>query len=301
MHFEYIEEELPNIPILYLNASSLKVTACRRNYGMMVNGYKGVDGDTTQRDIGSAMHKFAEHFTRTGDHTEAVLMASKAWPQVSRQVIIAAAARRQDVVLPTPIIMEGEPLVEIKFSIPWFLVTVEGKPVCQIILCGTMDHLGYDGAIRLIDYKSTAYAVVRYALDKYKHETQFMFYMAVLRKFGHRMLPLYLHNLIVEGKFSSQVCIIQTSAKEPRWSLGPKSYMTEAQYNLYFAMLEELLPTLVTSFLDSHNSSPDGMLRNACQYCGYKTYCYAKDDHEAGLALASFPIEPYNPIKDRTQ
>ncbi len=301
MHFEYIETEVPNVPILYLNASSLKVTACRRHYGMMVNGYQGVDGDTTQRDIGSAMHKFAELFTRTGDRAESVLRASQAWPQVSRQVIIAAAARRQDVVLPPPIVLEGEPLVEIKFSIPWFLVTEAGQPVCQIILCGTMDHLGYDGAVRLIDYKSTAYAIVKYALDKYKHETQFMFYMAVLRKFGHRMLPLHLHNLIVEGKFSSQVCIIQTSAKEPRWSLGPKSYMTEDQYNLYFHMLEELLPTLVRSFRDSSFAAPDGMLRNACQYCGYKSYCYAKDSHEAGLALASFKIEPYNPIKDRSQ
>jgi hypothetical protein len=300
MHFEYIEEQLPDVPILYLNASSLKVTACRRHYGMMVNGYQGVDGDTTQRDIGSAMHKFAELFTRTGDHAESVLRASQAWPQVSRQVIIAAAARRQDVVLPPPIILEGEPLVEIKFSIPWFLVTEATQPVCQIILCGTMDHLGYDGAVRLIDYKSTAYAIVKYALDKYKHETQFMFYMAVLRKFGHRMLPLHLHNLIVEGKFSSQVCIIQTSAKEPRWSLGPKSYMTEDQYNLYFQMLEDLLPTLVRSFRDSSFATPDGMLRNACQYCGYKSYCYAKDSHEAGLALASFKIEPYNPIKERT-
>jgi hypothetical protein len=300
MHFEYIEAEVPNVPILYLNASSLKVTACRRHYGMMVNGYQGVDGDTTQRDIGSAMHKFAELFTRTGDHAESVLLASQAWPQVSRQVIIAAAARRQDVVLPAPIILEGEPLVEIKFSIPWFLVTEAGQPVCQIILCGTMDHLGYDGAVRLIDYKSTAYAVVKYALDKYKHETQFMFYMAVLRKFGHRMLPLHFHNLIVDGKFSSQVCIIQTSAKEPRWSLGPKSYMTEEQYNLYFKMLEDLLPMLVHSFIMAGASQPDGMLRNACQYCGYKSYCYAKDSHEAGLALASFKIEPFNPIKERT-
>ncbi len=80
MHFEYIEEQLPNIPILYLNASSLKVTACKRHYAMMVNGYKGEEGDTEQRDIGSAMHKFAEEFTKTGDHAASVLAAIKAWP-----------------------------------------------------------------------------------------------------------------------------------------------------------------------------------------------------------------------------
>lgn len=299
MHFEYIEEQLPNIPILYLNASSLKVTACKRHYAMMVNGYKGEEGDTEQRDIGSAMHKFAEEFTKTGDHAASVLAAIKAWPNVARTTIIAAAARRQDIVVPPPIRLEGEPLVEIKFSVPWFLVSRDGKPVCQIILCGTMDHLGYDNAVRLIDYKSTAYAVVKYALDKYKHETQFMFYMWVLRKFGHRLLPLHLHNDIVEGRFTSQVCIIQTSAKEPRWSLGPKMTMTQHQYDVYENALKELLEDLVQAFLGTFLAEPDGMLRNACQYCGYKAYCHAKESIEASRALASYPVEPYNPLKER--
>jgi len=299
MHFEYIEEQLPNIPILYLNASSLKVTACKRHYAMMVNGYKGEEGDTEQRDIGSAMHKFAEEFTKTGDHAASVLAAIKAWPNVARTTIIAAAARRQDIVVPPPIRLDGEPLVEIKFSVPWFLVSIDGKAACQIILCGTMDHLGYDNAVRLIDYKSTAYAVVKYALDKYKHETQFMFYMWVLRKFGHRLLPLHLHNDIVEGRFTSQVCIIQTSAKEPRWSLGPKMTMTQHQYDVYENALKELLEDLVQAFLGTFLAEPDGMLRNACQYCGYKAYCHAKSDAEASTALASYPIEPYNPLKER--
>lgn len=299
MHFEYIEEQLPGIPILYLNASSLKVTACKRHYAMMVNGYKGEEGDTEQRDIGSAMHKFAEEFTKTGDHAESVVAATRAWPHVARTTIIAAAARRQDIVVPPPIRLEGEPLVEIKFSVPWFLVSIDGKPVCQIILCGTMDHLGYDNAVRLIDYKSTAYAVVKYALDKYKHETQFMFYMWVLRKFGHRLLPLHLHNDIVEGRFTSQVCIIQTSAKEPRWSLGPRMSLTQHQYDVYETALEELLEDLVQAFIDATQAEPDGMLRNACQYCGYKAYCHAKSDAEASTALALYPIEPYNPLKER--
>ncbi len=162
-----------------------------------------------------------------------------------------------------------------------------------------MDHLGYDNAVRLIDYKSTAYAVVKYALDKYKHETQFMFYMWVLRKFGHRLLPLHLHNDIVEGRFTSQVCIIQTSAKEPRWSLGPKMTMTQHQYDVYENALKELLEDLVQAFLGTFLAEPDGMLRNACQYCGYKAYCHAKESVEASRALASYPVEPYNPLKER--
>lgn len=300
MHFEYLEEQLPDVPILYLNASSLKVSACDRHYAMMVNGYKGDEGDTEQRDIGSAMHKYAEVFTKTGEHDEAVVAAIKAWPTVSRQTILAASARRQDVRIPPPIILGADPLVEIKFSMPWFLVSMEGKPVCQIILCGTMDHLGYaDNAVRLIDYKTTAYAVIRYAFDKYKHETQFMFYMWVLWKFGHRMLPLHFHNDIRAGRFTSQVCVIQTSAKEPRWALGQKMEMNEFEYNKYEEALRAQLEHLVEQWLLNHSSSPTGMLKNACTYCGYKRYCYAKTEADAGTALASFTIEPYNPLKER--
>ena len=87
--------------------------------------------------------------------------------------------------------------------------------------------------------------------------------------------------------------------RPPLSHFGPKMSLTQHQYDVYENALEELLPSLVDSFITAHASEPDGMLRNACQYCGYKAYCHAKSDAEASTVLASYPVEPYNPLKER--
>lgn len=305
--FEYAPEIIPGALILYLNASSLKKRTCRRAYGLTVNGYIGDRGDTTQMDLGSAMHKYAEVYSRTaGEHDVAVVETLKRWPKVDRATILRASSRRADVVIPTAIMVDGAPLIEAKFSVPW-MSTIYNGVLIQIVLCGTMDHLGYaDNGVRLIDYKSTSYAMVKYAIDKYVHETQFKFYMWVLYRFGAGMLPLEYYNMVREGRFSMQTCIIQVAAKEPRWALDTKRYMSEHQYQMYEHALRAELPQMVEDFANANDEDinanlppPVGMLNNSCQYCGYKSFCHAKTEDEAYTAFQSFELTTYNPIAEK--
>ncbi len=309
--FEYAPEIIPGATIIYLNASSLKKRTCRRAYGLTVNGYKGDAGDTTQMDLGSAMHKYAEVYSRTaGEHDVAVVETLKRWPKVDRVTIMRAAARRADVLIPPAIMVNGAPLIEAKFEVPWLSVVVNGI-LYQIVLCGTMDHLGYaENGVRLIDYKSTSYALIKYAMDKYIHETQFKFYMWVLWHFGAGMLPLEYFNMVREGRFSMQTCIIQVAAKEPRWALDTKRYMSEHQYKMYEAALRAELPQMVMDYDATNRIWPDdnilaklppptGALNNSCQYCGYKSFCHAKNEHDAITAFNTFELTEYNPIAEK--
>lgn len=304
MKFEYSPLHIPGARKLFLNASSLKVRTCRRRYGLTVRGYKGDPGDMSKMDLGSAMHRYAEVYSRTaGAHDEAIVETLRRWPHVDRATIMRAAARRADVVIPPAISVDGSLLIEAKFEVPWLATVVNGETI-QIVLCGTMDHVGYaNDGVRLIDYKSTSYAMIKYAIDKYIHETQFKFYMWVLYRFGAGMLPLEYFNMVREGQFSMQTCIIQVAAKEPRWALDQKRYMSAHQYEEYEAALTAELPAMVEDLLavESHDALPaaNGMLNNSCQYCGFTKMCHAKDASIAFDAFKSYTQTEYNPIAER--
>jgi len=296
MTFDYEPQILPGSRVLYVNASSLKLLDCDFKYALTVRGYHGDKGDTSILDIGSALHKYAETYTRNaGEHLEALMAARKDYPNVPVKTLVAATARRTSVVLPPAIEVDGEMLVEAKFSQPWLRTVVNGK-VIQIVLCGTMDHVGYgEGGVRIIDYKSTHYVAMKSALDKYAHESQFKFYMWVLWKFGASMLPLNLYNDVREGKFSSQVCIIQVNGTDPRWYLDKKRYMTDYQFRTYECALKAMLPRMVESFTaDSPNAN--GMLCNACQYCEYKKVCFAESIAERTAEFDLLTNSWYDPL-----
>lgn len=306
--FEYQERRLDGATIIYLNASSLKVSACPRRYGLMVTGRKPArawldpEGENIL-ETGKALHKFAEVFTTTGgDLVEALTTASRQYPHVARSVIIAAGATRPRINLPPPLIVNGKPAVEVTFDIPWYSFVYKGK-LYQFVLCGTMDHIAFDnGILKIYDFKSARGKMIEYVLAKYEHDTQFAFYQWIVKKFKARMaLPLEVCNAVDGGRICSHVVPIQLTLKEPRWTIGPIRSLTAHQFDEYENELLHSLDYLAAAYLaaedDIYTTHPTGMINNSCLYCDYKTLCFAQSETKFAEAVAALEYVPYNPLK----
>lgn len=291
----------PAFPVLYLNASSLKVTDCPRHYSLMTNGWLGAPGDETIRNIGNAVHKFAEMYTRSGgDTAEAVMAAIAKYPTVDRLIIKRAAARRDLARIPAAAHgRNNELLVEHTFSFPWLVVYLPGCPPVQIVICGTMDHVGVtNNRIQLVDYKTTHYMEPQYALDKYRYEMQFRFYLWTMYKWGAHMLQLEHFNLARALRMTSQVCVVTVRSQEPKWKCGEEQDITAHQLDEFEANLRRLLPYLVKWHLQAPQETLAlGALNNSCQYCAFARYCHARNADEAGETLRSWIAgkHDYNP------
>jgi CRISPR/Cas system-associated exonuclease Cas4 (RecB family) len=300
MNLEYQEEHIPGATKIFLNASSLKASTCMRRYGMMVNGIQEERDTATDKifAVGSAVHKVAEQFTRTGgDIVESVSLASKRYPDVDRALLIKAATARPRIALPPALVINGELAVEVTFEIPWYSFVYDGVTY-QFVVCGTIDHLSCDGrAVRIYDFKTSRYRAIEYAIKKYNHDTQFKFYAWALWKWKHRMaIPMHVANLIDAGHIAAHVVPILVEANPPRWHIGPEQHMTPTQFEVYEAALKVHMMALVKAYLESAEAAPTGMLNNSCQYCGYKSYCHAKDPLMAQAALTGFAYKQYNPL-----
>lgn len=312
LQFEYQERSIPGATRIYLNASSLKISGCLRRYGLMVNGYKPSlnwvsDESINILETGKAIHYFAEQFTRlSGDVVEAIALASRKYPHVSRATIIAAGSMRPRINLPAPLILNGEPAVEVTFEIPWYSFVYEGQTY-QYILCGTMDHVAFaDGVFKIYDFKSARGKMIEYVLAKYEHDTQFAFYQWVIWKFKARMnIPIEIANQIEYGRICSHVVPIQLTLKEPRWTIGPARSMTTEQFREYEGTLKSMLPMLATAYIevaaDPLSCTPNGMLNNSCQYCDYKRLCHATSGFAEREALSELEITEYNPLRRKEE
>jgi hypothetical protein len=308
LQFEYQERSITGATRIYLNASSLKISGCLRRYGLMVNGYKPGQGWISKESIsiletGKAIHHFAEQFTRlSGDVVEAIAQASRKYPQVSRATIIAAGSMRPRINLPAPLILNGEPAVEVTFEIPWYSFVYNGHTY-QYILCGTMDHVTFDsGVFKIYDFKSARGKMIEYVLAKYEHDTQFAFYQWVIWKFKARMnIPIEIANEIERGRICSHVVPVQLTLKEPRWTIGPARSLTPEQFHMYEDTLKSMLPILASAYIDVASdplvSTPNGMLNNSCLYCDYKPLCYATNAYTESVALSQLEKTEYNPLK----
>lgn len=303
MKFEYQENLLPDAEIIYVNSSSLKLASCSRRYAFTVAGIDPEEDKESQDrlNIGSAVHKFAEHFANNVDLADAIRAAASAYPDVPRATILACGTTRTRCYIPPPIKINGKPAVEFTFKIPWYSFVYEGT-LYQLVLCGTMDHIAYEkDRVLIYDYKTSQYRAPEYALNKYKYSSQFAFYQWILHDFGPRLgLDMQYCNAIREGRLGSHVVPVMINAKEPLWVIAPLRSLSPqmfAEYKKHFITL--LTSTLLPAYLDFtvHDNLPnaDGTVNDCCQYCKFTNVCFATSTNVARAILDSYPIKTYNP------
>lgn len=302
-NFTYEEQRIPDAQPIYVNSSSLKLGACERRYALTVGGYNPPEEDDDDILLtGTALHKFAELFSLNGgDIADAVREAAKLYPTIPRATILKCGASRARCFIPPPIMVAGRPAVEFKFNIPWYTFQYEGKKY-QLIICGTIDHLTFDkDQVVIYDYKSSRYRQAEYALKKYKRSSQFAFYQWVLYTFAAQLkLDMHYANAIREGRIGSRVVPILISATEPLWVVGPMRSLSPhqfADYRDHFVnlLLNTLLPALLQLTVHSDMPHASGMVNDACQYCKFANFCFARTEEEAAKVFKAFPRKEYNP------
>jgi len=299
MKFEYQEQMLPGATPIYINSSLLKLASCRRRLALTLHGLAPAEEKTSIEilETGRAVHKFAEEFSRNGgDCAEAASATIKAFPHVPRATILACAGSRTQVNIPPPYLLNGRPCVEFTFKVPWYSFVVN-EQLYQLVLCGTIDHLSFDGRnVRIYDYKTSRYRMVEYALDKYKHSSQFAFYQWIIYEFGPRIgLPLDVQNAVRLGRIASHVVPVLLTANPPRWVIGPIRYLTAEQFARFKEVLMSVVSGIIGAYFKGVEANADGMINDSCQYCKFKDFCYAPNEIEADQVLLSYPVKPYDP------
>lgn len=292
----YIESIPPGARVIYLDASSLKYLACEQRYV-----YATVDGlrSKTPSDIldcGSALHKFAELYAKGVEYVEALSQAITAFPRADRAAMLKICPGRESIRIPPPLLLNGELAVEQHFSFPWRSATIDGITYA-IVICGTIDHLALDNqTVRVIDYKSSRKWKVEDIEKKYAYEVQLRFYPWALRKFGARILPLEVYNLVTAGRITAQVCAIQVSGNNPRWILLSPQSMTDHQFDTFDRQMEQVVEQILQ--LHIRAARRNGMLSNLCEWCDYTGLCHAQNDYAMDAVRAeNFVIKPYDPSK----
>ena len=177
--------------LIKFNASAAKESSCLlRTWYTVIEGYTSKQ---TSNDViyGSAYHKFEEILERTGDEKKSILAAQDFMigkdyhtkPKKDHLNIghLTLSCRDKidynksnqdsfEILKDT----NGEPLVELKFAIPYYV-----DDFYEVLLCGTIDKIGKfkNGCYALGDIKTTSTWSTKSYFDSYKLSPQLLFYL----------------------------------------------------------------------------------------------------------------------------
>ena len=180
--------------IVRIDASSLKQSSCgRRLFLDIVKGYRG-SRDSNDLVYGSAFHKCVETYAHSKDEPLAHAAAMKYWSDAEPTMAVKDTAKylnaghlslccqkffdamKKDSIFTecSPIVIDGEALVEKKFSIP-----IYSNDTLDILLQGTIDGLYQiaKGCANIGDWKTTrSYNPIDYFYE-YKLSVQLRTYL----------------------------------------------------------------------------------------------------------------------------
>lgn len=300
---------------IYINSSSLKYTVCPLAWKRVA-----IDGNYEQITsakivYGSAVHKFIEQMYRTGSLQTARDEALKTFrvPKIDDRKSAHMSdekhllntcldvwnnyACRKDEQFELLQLPNGQPAVEMTFSIPYF-----ERGNFEVSLCGTIDKIGKfkNGMYAIGDWKTTSsYDSAKY-LSSYRMSPQLRFYRFALTLMGRK------HPESLLGKIGNSTvgCFIDGIFLKPK-SIDNKCERSEVfQYNDMDTFEGSLYKT-VNALLDcvEQNQYPKlGVVNGACEQrygkCQFYHACCADNDKIAEMILKrDFSQKPYDPLK----
>jgi hypothetical protein len=281
--YEFAEKVERGSAIIPVSATSLKYTNCEAAYmNAVINGYRESNDNDILR-VGTAVHKYAEIANSAEgreDPSNALLEALDSlgddFAHCRDEVMRVCSASPP---LPPPVPLKGTGVAkEVPIVLPWRRYWHNGRWY-HIVLCATLDLITHSGGVlNIVDYKTTRYYNIQDAERKYEQESQFFYYMWLLRNFGHRVLEFEYANLAREYKMFSTPYFIQISSKGTRWVWGkPRSLTTTVE-----AMFEHQLNHTIDNFIlpmwfGERAPSRTGWLGNSCQRCNFISVCFEPD------------------------
>lgn len=287
--------------IIPINASGLKVSACKRRWYLTVAlGLKSKHDDATPLRIGKICHKHIEMTLKdkSPDGMAKAMIAtndaSKSLPtnkaQDSIKSFIAAAGPSR---FPAPMLIDGELAIEKKFNFP----------IDELFsYVGTLDLLTFDasrGVIGIIDHKTSSKWRFQDIIASYEGDSQFLFYSAIVQRFAYDIFKhdMDMGNLAWYRKFFIQANVIMLSVSPITIRRGPEWSYSEALMERFWSELKIFIEDVRSYIHEGVLPPPTGMTCNVCPSCPFKTLCFAGSASAFDNAIVDFAVEKYEPLK----
>lgn len=281
------------IPI-YVDASLLKKTYCDEAMRLTLAGYR-TRRTNPHYAVGTAIHIYA-----AGVHTN-ILKGKFDGLQYFKlaesddKVFDEICNARPTSLLPPPIKFENRTGVEFYFEVTWLTFAYRGVTYV-IIICGTIDHLAFErGMVRIFDFKSSMKYKLEDIAKGYRNDVQFDFYPWALWKFGHRFLPLELHNAAREFKMTMQLVVVQWKLKPPRWTAMNPVGCTLNRFEQFELELKSLLEEKLPRALHPEPTNRNGWMNNSCPDCDFSDICHALPGMEDAVVENLYTRKAYIP------
>ncbi len=301
--------------IIRIDASALKESSCmRRFYWNTIGGYRS-KLNTNDIEFGSAFHEFVKVMKQQPDNYAAAVKAAqdryKVPMEMKSQKQYMNATYLTNLCISfwqewvakddfETIVRNGNPLVELKFSYPYY-----ADDKVEVLLCGTIDDIckHKHGTYALRDYKTTSVYDSTQYLSAYLLSPQLMFYKMIVDYYGRT----YPNSLFGELSQKNIACFIDgvflAGASKPPTFKRSDVFIFNARQ---MAEFEQLVHKQVMSLVEYVKSEVlpirEGMINGACQTvygkCKYFNACIQSDELGTQLTLNRHFIQvEYNPLK----
>ena len=314
---------MPDKLTIRFNASAAKESACLlRTWRTVIEGY-AESAPTNDVVFGSAVHEYIKHMRLTGGNCGVAMQKAlavfnkpkrtkekKAYLNNSSYLMLCCQNLWEDYLqqddFETLVSADGVPLVELKFSIPYY-----ADDTVEVYLEGTIDDLCKHraGCYAVRDYKTTSVWDKTGYLAGYALSPQLMFYRmaiewyakeypgSIYEKFMSKGIP----GAFVDGIFLAGADKPVTFARSEIFQFS-EDKMAEFR-NLLDKKIHDLLKCVNNKYKssDAFSVPREGMLNGACQTvygaCKFFNVCNALDDiHAEHLLRNNFVQKPYNPL-----
>lgn len=278
--------------ILRIDSSLLRVSACDLHvWYMAVEGLRPPLWNNDM-EIGSAFHAFVATMRRTKNEALALKAATDYYsrpmivkkmkqymtPQYLMRMCIEywQTVAENDVF--ETVVVDGQPLCELRFSIPYY----EDDEVA-VEICGTIDDVckHKHGTYAIRDYKTTSSRDKDDYLEGYKLSPQLMMYKFALQKYA----KMYPDSMFAEINRLDVSCFIDgifVNGKDViEFKRGDMIPFSEQQMAEFERMLNKEVMRQVANLKLANKPDRQGMLNGACNSnfgCPYWYICAAPDD-----------------------
>lgn len=284
-----------------LNASGLKISACRRRWFMTcVLGLKEPGEDPILK-VGKIVHKFAESVNLKRGDAEAemtamrdALQAAANLPTKEKDQVKAAISACPTAQLSKPLLIAGTQGAEYKFNFP-----VDERQGWRYV--GTMDLLSHDlnrNILVIEDYKTSRKYVFKDVISGYFGDPQFTFYPFILQHYAYEIFKgdLAMGNLAWYRNFVMRVVAVLLSVKPVAWRRGPEWSYSAERLERFEDMVIDFIDEMTPFVAERKLPPPNGMLINACPSCPFKELCFAEREVDLAAALPVYKVEKYDPL-----
>lgn len=288
-----------------LDNSAFSTLSCRRKFQLtVIDGLHGCE--SAPLTTGNAYHKWIEHYMLTGDFQQALAHVAQSYPTFDLGKHAAGFKHLElTTKFPAPLILNGQPAIELKFSYPYgsFFSERDGEKV-DVELQGTIDLVYLDGdTLVLRDYKTAADAKdasMQSKMMEYELSFQLPFYTYALLKSD--ILPEDIRNKILDHKYRTEYFYIFYNTAPPTTKVRMKGAFPDAFLHEEVPLIinQKVSDAIKVAQLKNTAAAHDGMcVYKACSYCNFQPACLAMGTQKEQDFLDRFERREYNPLTFR--